>query len=458
MSGARRLDEGRYHRSLVLSNQVSVILFVISLAIWAAFYLSVPENTLMVNWLGVLSLTMASALLWNRIGFFQLSQFIISTGLPLILLFSTIQSKLVNTALIHEGSYYNPRYFLIGLCFIPFVIYDLRQRSALGLSLFTNVAILIFYDPIHRFCGAGAEQIMGHPIENDVFVSVASSSAGLAIVAGMMVLKSANARYERRIETLLEQTREQNDELNAGIRYAQRLQASVLPSKSELGMPDEQIAVFFSPKDTLSGDFYFGRDYNGVHYVSVVDCTGHGVPGAFVSLMAHKALTESLEAHARQGPAATLTNVQERIHRSFASTRNGIQDGMDLTLCRIDHEKKEVCWAGARGMVWLLSDGELIPLKSERRSIGDENTEPFSEECIAYASGDLLFLTSDGFPDQFGGGLNKKFGRKRLRQMFRELDGISLPAVEARLRHRFEAWKEDEEQTDDVCVMVVRLP
>lgn len=430
----------------------------LSLMITLALRATVPENTLMLRWLTVLTLFMASGIVWSRIGLFQVNQFLIATGLPLFLLFSTIQSKLVNIDLIHDGSYYNPRYFLIGLCFLPFVIYDIRQRKELMVSALVNLSILVFYDEIHRLFGADAVSIMGHQIDNSFFVSVASSSAGFAIIAGMLILKSANARYEDRIETLLDRTREQNEELNAGIRYAQRLQEAVLPMDELNSTLSERTAVFLRPRDLLSGDFVFAADVNGYAYISVVDCTGHGVPGAFVSLMAHRALSDAAVQVGHEGPASVLDVVQQHITERFQQGPSGkVQDGMDLSLCAVHEELQQVHWASARGLAWLYTQNELVPLKAERRSIGDGSDVPFEIRSISYEKGDVLVMTSDGFPDQFGGPNTKKFGRKRFRALIEELASVDASVWHSRLEHRFSEWRGEEEQIDDVCVVFVRL-
>lgn len=443
-------------RSRMLTNQMTAALFVLTFLLLLAMTVLFPANVIMRGWLTALVVFLGGGLFLNGKGTFVFSQFLLSTGLPLFLLFSTIHSKLHHPWLIHEGSYYNPRYFLIGLSFIPLVVFDLRQRGPLAISVFLNVLLLVLYNTIHRWMGAAPDQI-GLDVIDLSFVSIASSSAGIAIVLGMVFLKRANYRYERRIEELLETTRQQNEELNASIRYARRLQEAVLSPIS----PDEtgpDLRVFTRPRDQLSGDFFFFYPNGGDPYISVVDCTGHGVPGAFVSLMANKALHKAVRTKGDAGPAAILIDLQERFIREFQSQgAHYVHDGMDLMLCRIHPQMRTITAAGARGIGYLVRRNELVVLDADRRSIGDGDLRPFSTFTYVYEPGDLLVLTSDGFQDQFGGENEKKIGKKRLRSMLEDVRGKSAEDAQRYLKTCLLTWQGDTEQTDDVCVAVYRL-
>ena len=443
-------------RSRMLTNQVSASLLVISLLLLASMTLIFPENVVMRAWLTALVALLMVGLFLNTRGAFVFSQFLLSTGLPLLLLFSTVHSKLHHPWLIHEGSYYNPRFFLIGLSFIPLVVFDLRQKWVLGISVFLNLSLLVLYNPIHRWFGAAPEQI-GLDVLDLSFVSIASSAAGLAIVLGMVFLKRANYRYEKQINELLETSRRQNEELNASIRYARRLQEAIL-SPMDVDESGQRLQVLLSPRDQLSGDFFFYYANGGKPYISVVDCTGHGVPGAFVSLMANKALNKSVRTSGADGPAAVLLEVQERFTKEFQA--QGIQymhDGMDLMLCRISPDEQRVYCAGARGIGYMITSRGLVALDTDRRSIGDGSKEAFTEFHYSYTPGDLLLLTSDGYQDQFGGERNKKIGKKRLRSLLEDLAGLSPDECRRRLALFLESWQGSVEQTDDVCVAVYQL-
>ncbi|MGF1565541.1 MAG: PP2C family protein-serine/threonine phosphatase [Flavobacteriales bacterium] len=443
-------------RSYVLTNQITVALLLISLAVFAIFTFLFPDNTVIRTWTTLLSGCLAVGIGLNARGYFTFSQFLISTGLTVMLLSMTIHSKLHHPWLIHEGSYYNPRYFMIGLAFIPLVVFDIRQRLPLIFSVSINLLLLALYNPIHRAVGAAPEQI-GLPVVDLNFVSVASTSAGFAIALGMVFLKRANFRYERRIEELLETTRKQNEELNSSIRYARRLQEAILSPVSP-EETDGQLEVMLSPRDQLSGDFFFYYPNGGHPYLSVVDCTGHGVPGAFVSLMANKALHQSVRKHGDVGPAAVMLDVQRRFTREFMQHGGGyVHDGMDLMICRIHPESRLLAYSGARGIGFLITATGLVTLDTDRRSIGDGSFDSFTSFTQPYSAGDLLVLTSDGLQDQFGGESNKKIGKRRLRSFLEELHGCNATEARRRIRLFVENWQGTTEQTDDICVAVYKL-
>lgn len=443
-------------RCYVLTHQITVALLMISLALLAIFTFLFPDNSVVRTWLTLLSGCLVLGIVLNAKGYFTFSQFLISTGLTAMLLSITIHAKLHHPWLIHEGSYYNPRYFMIGLAFIPLVVFDLRQRFLLIFSISTNLLLLALYNPIHRAMGAAPDQI-GLPVADLNFETAASTSAGFAIALGMVFLKRANYRYERRIEELLETTRQQNEELKSSIRYARRSQEAIL-SPVSLEETNGQLEVMLTSRDQLSGDFFFYYPNNCHPYISVVDCTGHGVPGAFVSLMANKTLHQAVRKHGELGPAEVMRDVQRRFTREFMQHGGGyMHDGMDLLLCRIHPENRSIAYSGARGIGFLITASGLIALGTDRRSIGDGSFNPFTLFTQQYTSGDLLVLTSDGLQDQFGGECNKKIGKRRLRSFLEELHGCSATEARRRIRLFVDNWQGCTEQTDDICVAVYML-
>jgi serine phosphatase RsbU (regulator of sigma subunit) len=455
----RFIGQFSHQRLARLSRQMSVSILLLTIVVLGALLVTVPENQVMLVWLLGITIAFSIGMVLDKLGFYQVNQFLLSTGLSLFLLFSTMHSKIVNAEMIHEGSYFNPRYFLIGLSFIPMVIFDLRrQKWTLLASVILNTGILLFYIPIHRLFGAAPLDILGEPLKNNVFVTVASSSAAMAITAGMFFLKRANYRYEGQIEGLVAKTSFQNEELNAGIRYAARLQQSVLPNPKDETLCRLPFTIFQSAKDKLSGDFFFLENRKGIQYASVVDCTGHGVPGAFVSLMANSCLKQAMDVQPDPSPAFVLHSLQYKIEQEFRTAgQRDMRDGMDMTLCKIDARTRSLTYASALGIAFLVKEDEVILLDNERRSIGDDNPNAFTDFSCAYETGDLLVMTSDGYKDQFGGPRSKKFGRNQLVQLLASLHGLPAHQIENKLRYTFEKWKGRGEQTDDVCVMVIEL-
>lgn len=452
------IQSRRSQRLITVCKNLSMVLFSLSGVVAIALYLTVPENVVMVSWTAALTALLGVSLLFVAWEKPAMNQFMLSSGLPVLLVAATVHSKLVNADIIHDGSYYNPRYFLIGMSFLPLLVFDLRQKKQMFVSIGLNLTLLICYIPIHRLFGAGPEQIMGHSLSNSTFVTVASSAAGLAITFALLFLKRDNFHYETQVETLLDEAQQSNEEINAGIRYARRLQQQVIPGLDPSVYAPLEVMSFERPKDTLSGDFFFHLTHQDQLYFSVADCTGHGVSGAFVSLMAHRSLSQAIQLEGRKDPSAILQSANNSIIQAFQEgTEKDVRDGMDLCLVNVDTQRNQLHYASARGISFLLRDDELITLQNERKSIGEEKDASFECFTIDYQKGDLLIMTSDGFIDQFGGGNDKKFSKRRFRSLCEDLKNLPVSTIQSRLHHHFDFWKGECEQTDDVCVAVIRL-
>lgn len=453
--GTARVESHGERRSLILANQMGGILLVLSVVLLSTSLLLIPGNTVVISWLTVLCFSLACSLMLNRLGKYRFTQLLLGTGLPLVLILSTIHSKLHHPELIHTGSYYNPRYFLLGLSILPFVVFELRDRY-LGFSVALNILMLITYPLIHELLGAAPHQI-GVEAEDMRFAVVASSSAGLAIVAGMFFFKLSNARYEERIRELLQIADARNRETEAAIRYARKLQETVIPFSHQNGQLSATVALFNRPRDIVSGDFPLSIQEGDLEYACVCDCTGHGVPGAFISLMAYSRLTAAIREVQQADPADILQRVHQHLSMDLKKHHSSVNDGLDLSLCAIDRSKKLIRYSSARGLAYLLGKSGLIRLESERRSICDDSMAPFISFEQPFEEGDVLILLSDGYSDQFGGPDFKKFGRKRLEEFIPELYSLSPSKMSFAFGAQFDRWKNQHGQTDDVMVMCVRL-
>lgn len=455
--GVAEQEEFGRQRTFVLNNQITASIILVLSALIILFRITVPGNHVIVIWLCGLLIALGLSLFLNGYGFFRFNQLLLGTGISLLLLGATIHSKLHHPDLIHEGSYYNPRFFLIGLCFIPFVVFELKNRL-LWLSTALNLAMLFFYNSIHELFGAGPTEIMGEEIISYSFITVASSSASTAVVLSLYFLKVSNFKYEKQIKSLLKETQLKQDEIESSIRYARHLQESVITSGSGVLKISENTACLNLPKDIVSGDFFLKRrlaDGSGV--LVTADCTGHGVPGAFVSLMAFKTVINTLgQSHDTPGRALSLINrtLCSDFKRGEAKSP---KDGMDMSMVRVDAEKKTLHYSNAKSFIYLINNEGVERLESERKSIGDNPGNFFESFDKKYSPGDILVMTTDGFTDQFGGARNKKFGRKRFETILQEYAGLGSFDIATRLHDLHLKWKLNFEQTDDVCVLVHEL-
>lgn len=440
-------------RTEVLVNRLGRMILVVLMTTSAGLFITQPANRMIQGWLLGMALMFFIGQLASKRGVTSLNQWLLASGLSLVVMAATMHSKAANPSIIHEGSYVNPRFFLIGLSFIPLVAFDLnRQRRVLVASIVVNLSLLLCYLPLHRLFGVGPEEIMGTSIKNARFVNLASTSSAAALITGMFLLKRANARYESQVVDLAAKVTKQRDELQASMRYASHLQRAVL--KRDTGSPKApSLQVWERPKDILSGDFSFCKSLETGTLLSVVDCTGHGVPGAFVSLLGHACLTQAVERYPTE-PAMAM----DHLHRLFKSQVNSeVRDGMDMALGMVSTDRRTIWYASARGIAYHVTATNVTQLHAEKRSVGDDHLVPFTLFNQPCEPGDLIVFTSDGYKDQFGGERNKKFGNRRFVEALQTIQGSSPMEALKVLEQQHSAWKGTLEQTDDLCVMIVRV-
>lgn len=257
---------------------------------------------------------------------------------------------------------------------------------------------------------------------------------------------------------------EQNIEINSSMTYAKRLQESTLPSSSEFYEILNDAFVFYQPKDVISGDFYVVENIksnNGDIYPSffVGDCTGHGIPGALLSLMCNVLLRESFKKQEINTPGQALDFVKEKLSNFFNSNeKDSIRDGMDAAFCVINKKTNQLYFSGANNPCIIVRSGEILEIKGDKQSVGfSETSVPFSNQVIDLCKDDMIFIFSDGYFDQFGGIREKKYTKRRFLEFVIKNGSLSMPKLGIELEKEFYDWKKDFEQIDDVCVIGVRV-
>ncbi|MFI5202987.1 MAG: YfiR/HmsC family protein [Flavobacteriales bacterium] len=258
---------------------------------------------------------------------------------------------------------------------------------------------------------------------------------------------------------------EKQKEITDSINYALRIQRSMLPPQStfEKLLPDH--FIFYRPKDIVSGDFYWIEQMNDLTLFGVIDCTGHGVPGALMSVVGMNILNQVVREKGVTDPSQILTELDRGIYHSLRQySDDAAKDGMDLAICCWDSKKRELSFSGAFNPCWIVSgpnpDPVLNEVKGDMRSIGiafGNANEVYKANTIKINKGDCVYLFSDGFPDQFGGPMGKKFKTSKLRELFTGMNNMSMKGQHDYIERTFEDWKKDYDQIDDVCVMGVRL-
>ncbi|OFY95418.1 MAG: hypothetical protein A3K10_13710 [Bacteroidetes bacterium RIFCSPLOWO2_12_FULL_31_6] len=272
---------------------------------------------------------------------------------------------------------------------------------------------------------------------------------------------------ERELKDELQKTKllveEQNNKIMDSINYAKRIQQSIIPNKEVLDKLLGDYFLFYKPKDVVSGDFPWIYERGNYIYIAVVDCTGHGVPGAMMSLIGALLLNDVVNNQTTdKTPAELLNELHFGVVKTLKQDKlgNKAADGMDVALCRINKTNNKVLFAGAHRPLYHLKNGELIEYKGCKFPIGGmhyNNENNFKDHEVMIEEDDSIYFFSDGLPDQFGGPERLKFGPKKIRQLILENQDKPLSDLKNIFEESFHNWKADTKQIDDVLMIGVKF-
>lgn len=329
-------------------------------------------------------------------------------------------------------------------------------------------------------------------------IITASVSVGLLLVLAFSGMLFSRFRVTQRQKVIIEKQKivveEKNKDILDSITYAKRLQDAILPPMSEIKAVFPDSFVLYKPKDIVAGDFYWmqpllnpphreglqsdnpnelkvspdGGDTEGAAVlIAACDCTGHGVPGAMVSVVCSNALNRAVKEFGLTEPGKILDKTRELVLETFEKSEGDIKDGMDISLAALIPSEggMTVRWAGAYNPLWYIEGGEVKELTPDKQPIGKtDNQKPFTTHTFTFplmegqrGAGVSLYLFTDGYADQFGGPKGKKYKYKQLQQLI--MDNAQLPMEKQKriLEEEFEKWKGNNEQTDDVCVIGIKI-
>ncbi|HQQ94247.1 MAG TPA: tetratricopeptide repeat protein [Bacteroidia bacterium] len=254
---------------------------------------------------------------------------------------------------------------------------------------------------------------------------------------------------------------EKQKEILDSIHYASRIQKAMLTSEAYIRQHFRaEYFIYYKPKDIVSGDFYWAVAQHKKFYMITADCTGHGVPGAFMSLLNISYLSENILERGFTEPGQILNRQREQIIRALnPGGHENSKDGMDCVLCVYDLENMRLEIAAANNPLWLLRDEKMIEYKPDKMPVGkqEEGAPPFRTQSIALQKGDLIYTFSDGYADQFGGQKNKKFKYRQLMQLLMQNKHMSMEAQRNALAQTMVTWKGETEQVDDMLLIGVRI-
>jgi serine phosphatase RsbU (regulator of sigma subunit) len=267
---------------------------------------------------------------------------------------------------------------------------------------------------------------------------------------------------ENRVKERTEQLEQKNTDITSSINYAKRLQNGILPSKNFMQQLLPDSFVYFHPKDIVSGDFYWIDRTHSKIFFAVVDCTGHGVPGAMMSIIGRNLLDQAVNEKGITMPSQILNFLQVGLSSAFGQTgehKANLFDGMDLALCSYDLQTNILDFAGANNSLYLILDGEMIVLRGDKVGISAEYeiSNSYTNIQIEVKKGDVVYLTSDGFPDQFGGPKYKKYTYGKMQSFLTSIHQEPMDNQYALLKQEIQNWQGDKDQTDDICIMGIRI-
>ncbi len=277
--------------------------------------------------------------------------------------------------------------------------------------------------------------------------------------------------YGKRLDELLnqheivteqkDQISKRNEKINNSIKYARRIQNAVMPSEEYMTEILPEYFILNKPRDIVSGDFYWTELKDNQLIVVTADSTGHGVPGAFMSMLGVSMLNEIVNKDICHGASEILNELRNKIKSSLNQTgeKDEQKDGFDMALCIIDLENKKLEFAGAYNPLYLMRDNQLIEIKADKMPVGIhiKEKESFTSHKTDLEHNDLIYMFSDGYTDQFGGEKNQKFSKKSFKNLIKEIHNEPLKKQEEILSETFETWKGKLDQLDDVLVFGIKI-
>ncbi|MBL4888371.1 MAG: tetratricopeptide repeat protein [Flavobacteriaceae bacterium] len=269
------------------------------------------------------------------------------------------------------------------------------------------------------------------------------------------------------VEKAKHELEEKNQEITDSITYAKRIQEAILPTKDEVKELLPNSFIFYQPKDIVAGDFYWIDKKEEFVLFAAADCTGHGVPGAMVSVVCYAALNRVIRDYDLLDPGKILDKTREIVIEQLSKTSENkgfsmenMNDGMDIALCVLNTKTNQLKFSGANNPLWILRSGaeEIEETKANKQSIKRiENPIPFITHELKLSKGDCIYVFSDGFADQFGGEKGKKLKHKPFKQMLLSMKDETMDNQLQSINNQFNAWKGNLEQVDDVCIIGVRI-
>jgi serine phosphatase RsbU (regulator of sigma subunit) len=260
-----------------------------------------------------------------------------------------------------------------------------------------------------------------------------------------------------RIENKKADLEAKNKNITDSLIYAQRIQEALLPSEDYFRKYFKESFIFYRPKDIVSGDFFWIGENDEKIFIAAADCTGHGVPGALMSMIGHELLDKIINIDKIERPATVLEIMSKALEKTFSREKNVgtiIHDGMDIGICVVDRRQRKIQFAGAFFPLYIIRENKLIEFKGDKHALGmTPEGISFTNYEMDLMENDMIYLFSDGYVDQFGGGEDKKFMYRRFRYLLMTIYGFPVEDQKSILEENIRTWMGDTLQVDDILVM-----
>jgi len=252
-----------------------------------------------------------------------------------------------------------------------------------------------------------------------------------------------------------------NKKITESINYAKRIQTAILPNSRVINKTLPDSFILYKPRDVVSGDFPWYMQVKNDIYIAAVDCTGHGVPGALLSLIGYFLLNDIVRSRKVTDPGVILDLLDEGVTKTLRQDEDAsTKDGMDIALCKVNMDSREVEYAGAHRPLYIMRNGVMEEIKGNKFPIGGgifKNQTNFTNTKLTLKKGDSIYFSSDGYPDQFGGPEGRKFGPKRVREIIEQVHKLPMPEAGKTFEQEWEGWRGETKQTDDVLLIGIKF-
>ncbi|MCU0389726.1 MAG: SpoIIE family protein phosphatase [Thermoflexibacter sp.] len=357
---------------------------------------------------------------------------------------------------------------------------NLRNRLLVNMIFILIIAMGIGLFIAHRFAKpiASLTESIRHLASGDLDAEIAITSKSEVgflqrefkrMAVSLSTKIQEQTQLNMRLDTALHKLEHQNKDITSSINYAEKIQRAMLPDEQVLKYYFNDYNILYLPRDIVSGDFYW---FDQIHYagkdyfaVAVADCTGHGVPGGFMSMLGSNLLTSLITFGKNLSPSIALAKLNKAIKHELHQETNNLQDGMEIALIIMDLEDKKLYFAGGNRPLFIFRDREFIILDGAKVTIGGvskfeierKRMANLEDQVIDIRENDLIYMFSDGYKDQLGGEQLQKFSGKSFRKMLYEMRNLPLAEQKEIMLRQFAEWKGTHKQTDDILIMGIRI-